>query len=70
MSYDEAAVAPEYVLRGGDRLVFVGLVQSGVANVRWDTTGVTAGTYQLSARLDDGGAVVVVSLGTVTVGGS
>lgn len=50
--------------------VFVGLVQSGLADVRWDTAGLAAGTYPLSARLDDGAAVFVVSLGTITVGGS
>ncbi|MBA3461165.1 MAG: hypothetical protein H0T46_14470 [Deltaproteobacteria bacterium] len=46
---------------------FVGLVHSGVAVVRWETTSVAAGTYPLSARLDDGGAVSNVGLGTVTV---
>lgn len=49
---------------------FVGLVQSGLATVTWDATGVAAGTYPLFARLDDGAAVVVVNLGTITVGGS
>jgi len=48
---------------------FVGLLHSGVAVVRWDTTDVAAGTYPLSARLDDGGAVSNVGLGTITVEG-
>ena len=46
---------------------FVGLLYSGVAVVRWDPTGIAAGTYPLSARLDDGGAVSNVALGTITV---
>ncbi len=67
---DRDAVGGSLHARLAGTEVFVGFVQSGVADVRWDTTGVTAGTYQLSARLDDGGAVVVISLGTATVGGS
>lgn len=48
---------------------FVGFIQSGLASVTWDSTGVATGSYPLSARLDDGAAVVDVSLGTITVGG-
>ncbi len=48
---------------------FVGLLYSGVAVVRWDPTGVAAGTYSLSARLDDGGAVSDVGVGMITVEG-
>jgi len=48
---------------------FVGLVHSGVAVVRWDPAGVAAGTYPLTARLDDGGMVSDVALGALTVEG-
>lgn len=47
---------------------FVGLIGSGLVSVTWDSTGVVAGSYPLSARLDDGAAVVEVNLGTITVG--
>lgn len=49
--------------------VFVGLLHSGMSSVTWDASGIAAGTYPLSARLDDGAAVVVVKLGTITLEG-
>jgi len=49
--------------------VFVGLLHSGIASVTWDATGIAAGSYPLSARLDDGAAVFVVDVGTITLGG-
>ncbi len=48
---------------------FVGLLYSGVAVVRWNTTDIAAGTYPLTARLDDGGATSTIALGTITVEG-
>lgn len=54
----------------GGTEVFVGLLHSGSASVTWDATGIAAGSYSLTARLDDGAAVVEVNLGTITLGGS
>ncbi len=48
---------------------FVGLLYSGEAVVRWNTTGIAAGTYPLNALLDDGGATSTIALGTITVEG-
>jgi hypothetical protein len=48
--------------------VFVGLLHSGLASVTWDAAGIAAGSYLLSARLDDGAAVIMVNIGTITVG--
>ncbi len=49
--------------------VSFGLLHSGVATVTWDASGIAPGSYPLFARLDDGAAVVVVNVGTITLGG-
>lgn len=66
---DRDVVGGSLHARIGSTDTFVGLVQSGIATVTWDTTGIPAGSYPLSARLDDGAAEILVSLGTITVGG-
>jgi hypothetical protein len=46
-----------------------GTVRSGVLEVTRNTAGITAGDYSLTAHLDDGAALHVISLGMLTIGG-
>jgi hypothetical protein len=66
---DRDAVGGSLHVRISGTETFVGLVHSGVASVSWDATGIAAGSYPLTARLDDGAAMILVELGTITVGG-
>lgn len=56
------------IINGSERIL--GPVQSGLAEVRWNATGVEPGAYPVSAHLDDGAQVHVIAVGSITVGGS
>jgi hypothetical protein len=50
---------------GTDRVV--GPVRSGTVTAVWDTTALARGSHPLTAYLDDGAGVHVLSLGTITL---
>jgi hypothetical protein len=54
-------------LAPGDAGVVVAGLHSGRARIAWITAGVPAGTYQLVAELDDGGAATSVALGPAEI---
>ena len=66
---DQDVVGGSLYARINNTDTFVGLLSSGAAQIAWDATGVAAGTYRLSAHLDDGAAEIVVDIGSITVGG-
>ncbi len=53
--------------RIGPDVRVIGLVQSGITELVWDTAGIPPGTYPLTGALDDGAAVHVIDLGTVVL---
>jgi hypothetical protein len=52
---------------GTDR--FIGPVRSGTQTIDWLTTGIPSGTYQVTARIDDGERVHQVPAGQISIGG-
>jgi hypothetical protein len=54
-------------VRQGATVLPLGLLRSGSNAIRWETTNIVPGTFSLEAVLDDGGAEVLVPLGTIDV---
>jgi hypothetical protein len=64
---DRDLVAGELRVNVGGSERVVGGVRSGAVVVRWDSTGIAAGSYPLAAHLDDGAQVHVVPLAAIEV---
>lgn len=67
---DRDVVAGELRVRIGASERFVGPLRSGRTTIRWDVGATAPDSYPLTAHLDDGAQVHVISVGMLVIGGS